>query len=115
MLIQIYHNPRCSTSRKALAIIQDEGHTAQEVRYLDDPPSVAEFKLLLSKLNVGPQDVLRKRETLYKEKFKDKNFTEDEWIDIMLENPKLIERPIVIRGNKAVIGRPIEKVLELIS
>lgn len=78
-------------------------------------PSKEDLKKILSKMNKSPQDILRKGEQVFKEKFKGKEFTDAEWLDILVENPKLIERPIVVRGNKAVIGRPPENVLELIS
>jgi arsenate reductase len=87
----------------------------KEILYLTETPTVKEFELLLAKLNLGPQDLIRKNETLFKEKFKGKSFNDDEWIRILLEHPKLIERPIVIKGNKAVVGRPIENVVELVG
>lgn len=114
-MIQIYHNPRCRKSREALAYLKEKGHKTEEILYLQDTPSVDEFKLLLAKLNVGPQALIRTGETLYKEKFKGKAFNDDEWIDILLENPKLIERPIVVKGNRAIIGRLLENVMELVG
>jgi arsenate reductase (glutaredoxin) len=114
-MIEIYHNPRCRKSREALAYIHEKGLKVEEILYLAEPPTVKEFKLLLAKLNLGPQDLIRKNETLFKEKFKGKSFNDDEWIRILLEHPKLIERPIVIKGNKAVVGRPLEKVEELVG
>jgi arsenate reductase len=114
-VIQIYHNPRCRKSREALTYLKEKGLKTEEVLYLQDTPTVEEFKLLLAKLNVGPQALLRKGEMIYKEKFKGKAFNDDEWIDILLENPKLIERPIVVKGNRAVIGRPLENVMDLVG
>ena len=114
-MIQIYHNPRCRKSREALAYLKEKGLKTEEVLYLKDTPSVEEFKLLLAKLNVGPQALIRTGEILYKEKFKGKAFNDEEWIDILLEHPELIERPIVIKGNKAVIGRPLENVMDLVG
>ncbi len=110
----IYHNPRCSKSRQTLALLTENGIEPEIVKYLDDIPTRTEFKKVLAKLNLKPSDLLRKGERIYKEKFKEMNFTEDEWLTIMLENPKLIERPIVIKGNKAILGRPPENVLDLI-
>ena len=113
--MRIYHNPRCSKSRQALALIIEKGIEPEVVEYLKVLPSVEEFKKLLQKLNMKPTDLLRKNEAVYKEKFKTSNFTDDEWIDVMLEYPKLIERPIVVEGYKALIARPPERVNELIK
>ena len=113
-MITIYHNPRCRKSRETLAILEDAGKEVEVVEYLKDVPSKEEIKKLLAKLNMGVEDIIRKGETIYKEKFKGKNFNEDEWITILTENPKLIERPIVVKGNKAVIGRPPENARELL-
>lgn len=112
--MKIYHNPRCRKSRETLAILEDAGKDVEIVEYLKDVPSEDEIRKLLAKLNMNVEDIIRKGETIYKEKFKGKNFTEDEWITILHENPKLIERPIVVKGNKAVIGRPPENAKELL-
>ena len=111
--MKIYHNPRCQKSRQTLQLIEKEGKDVEIIEYLKTPPSKGEIEKLLHKLNVDIQDIIRKNELVYKEKFKNKNFTKEEWIEILIENPKLIERPIVVRGNKAIIGRPPERVLEL--
>ena len=111
--MKIYHNPRCSKSRQTLALIKEAGIEPEIVEYLKDVPTAAEIKDLLMKLNLKATDILRKGEAIYKEKFKGKEFTEDEWIQIMTEYPKLIERPIVVKGNKAVLGRPPENVKQL--
>jgi len=112
--MKIYHNPRCSKSRQALALLEEKGAQAEVVEYLKTPPSQAELKKTLKKLGCKAEDIIRKNESLYKEKFKDKKMTEEQWIKALAENPVLIERPIVITDKKAVIGRPPEKVLELI-
>jgi arsenate reductase len=112
--MKIYHNPRCTKSRETLALIKDAGVNVEIVEYLKEIPTREELKLILSKLHIQPSQLLRKGEAVYKEKFKNSNFTEDEWITIMLEYPKLIERPIVVKGNKAVLGRPPENVMELL-
>lgn len=109
----IYHNPRCSKSRQALSILKDSGAEPRIVEYLKDVPDQTQMKEILAKLNLRPVDILRKGEQVFKEKFRNSDFTDDEWIEVMREYPKLIERPIVIKGNKAVIGRPPEKVLDL--
>jgi arsenate reductase len=112
--MKIYHNPRCSKSRQALNLLKEKGVTPEVVEYLKEVPTFEEMKKLVQQLNMKPEDILRKGEEIYKKEFKGKNFTDDEWIKIMIENPKLIERPIIVKGNKAIVGRPPEKVLELI-
>jgi arsenate reductase len=112
--MKIYHNPRCSKSRQTLQLIKDAGADVEIVEYLNEIPTKEELQLILMKLNLKPIDIIRKGEAIYKEKFKNSNFNNDEWIQIMIENPKLIERPIVIKGNKAVLGRPPENVLDLL-
>jgi arsenate reductase (glutaredoxin) len=112
--MKIYHNPRCSKSRQTLQLIKDAGAEVEIIEYLKDIPTIEEMEMILMKLNLKPTDILRKGEPVYKEKFKNSNFNDDEWIKIMIEYPKLIERPIVIRGNRAVLGRPPENVLDLI-
>jgi len=111
--MKIYHNPRCSKSRETLQLIKDAGVEVEIVEYLNTIPTVEELKMLLMKLNLKPIDIIRKGEAVYKEKFKNSNFNDDEWIKIMLEYPKLIERPIVVKGNKAILGRPPQNVLDL--
>jgi arsenate reductase (glutaredoxin) len=104
--IIIYHNPRCSKSREALGLLNEANCEIEVVEYLKDTPSFDSLKALIAKLGIEPQALLRTGETVYKESFKGKTLSEDEWIQVMVENPVLIERPIVIHGNKAVIGRP---------
>jgi len=111
--MKIYHNPRCSKSRETLQLIKDAGVEVEIVEYLNAIPTAEDLKMILMKLNLKPTDILRKGEAVYKEKFKNSNFNDDEWIKVMLEYPKLIERPIVVKGNKAILGRPPQKVLEL--
>tara|TARA_B100000809_G_C14802607_1_gene410831 strand:- start:52 stop:390 length:339 start_codon:yes stop_codon:yes gene_type:complete len=111
--MKIYHNPRCSKSRETLQLIKDAGVEVEIVEYLKAIPTAEELKMILMKLNLKPTDIIRKGEAVYKEKFKNSDFNDDEWIKVMLEYPKLIERPIVIKGNKAILGRPPQNVLEL--
>ena len=113
--MKIYHNPRCSTSRKALALLEEKKQKVEVVEYLKEVPKTKDLELLLQQLNLEVKDIIRKNEQMYKEKFKDKNFTDKEWLKILQEFPKLIQRPIVVKGNKAVIGRPIENILDLIK
>ena len=112
--MKIYHNPRCRKSRETLQILQDKNVDLEIVEYLKDVPSANDLKKLLQKLNMSAEQILRKGEAIFKENYKGKSFSEEEWIQIMIENPKLIERPIVVRGNKAVIGRPPNNVEELL-
>lgn len=112
--MKIYHNPRCSKSRQTLQIIKDAQVEVEIIEYLKEIPTIEEMEMLLMKLNLKPKDIVRKGEAVYKEKFKNSDFNDDEWIKIMIEYPKLIERPIVIKGNRAVLGRPPENVLDLI-
>jgi arsenate reductase len=109
----IYHNPRCSKSREALCLLEEEGAEIEIVKYLQDIPTEEQLLLLLSKLNLKPFDIVRKGEKLYKEEYKNLSLNDHEWIKVMMENPKLIERPIVVKGNKAIIGRPPVLVKEL--
>lgn len=112
--MEFYHNPRCSKSRQALEMLAEKGIEPSIVKYLDDVPTEAEFKKVLAKLNLKPTDILRKGEKYFKENLKGLDMTDEEWIKIMLENPKLIERPIFVNGNKAVVGRPPENVLDIL-
>ncbi len=111
----IYHNPRCSKSRQTLALIEEQGITPTIVLYLDSPPNMKTLKDILKKLEISAEKLVRKGEVLYKElELKGKDLTDNEFIKIMVEHPKLIERPIVVNGDKAIIGRPPENVLEII-
>ena len=112
--MKIYHNPRCSKSRQTLRIIKDAGADVEIIEYLNQTPTEKELTAVLEKLGMNAQDILRKGEDIYKQNYKGKTFSNEEWIKIMIENPKLIERPIVIKGNKAVLGRPPENVNEFL-
>lgn len=112
----IYHNPRCSKSRNTLHILEDHSVSVNEVRYLDNPPSKETLKQLCVMLGLKPFEIIRTGETLFKELglSKQDQRSDDEWLDILANNPKLIERPIVQIGHRAVIGRPPENVLDLL-
>ncbi len=112
--MKIYHNPRCSKSRQGLKILQDAGKEVEIVEYLKTPPTVDELKDIVKKLGMPAEKLIRKNEAIFKENFKDKSFSDDKWIKIMVENPKLIERPIVVGGDRAVLGRPPENIRELL-
>ncbi|WP_299986730.1 arsenate reductase (glutaredoxin) [uncultured Pontibacter sp.] len=113
-MVTIYHNNRCSKSRQTLELLREKGEELQVVEYLKDTPSAQELKAVLQKLGLKPEQVLRKGEQVYKDQYAGKSYTDDEWLQIMAENPILIERPIVVKGDKAAIGRPPEKVLEIL-
>jgi len=112
--MEIYHNPRCQKSREALAILEESGKEFTIRRYLDDPPTEDELTDIISKLDIKPLELIRDTEKIFKEKFKGEKHTDSEWIQIMVENPRLIQRPIVISGDRAVVGRPPENVRELL-
>ena len=111
-MIKILHNPRCSKSRQTLGILQDNGKKVQIIEYLKVTPTKAELVSILKKLNKKPFDIIRKGEAIFKENFKGKEYSDEEWLDIMVKYPKLIERPIVFDDKNAVIGRPPESVNE---
>lgn len=111
----IYHNPKCSKSRESLNQLQESGCDFEIVEYLKDSPDEKQLRELVKKLKIPAFDLIRKGEAVFKEKYKDKTLTEDECITAMAENPILIERPIVVKGNKAVIGRPIQNIIDLIN
>ena len=115
MTVTIYHNPRCSKSRQTLALLEKKGAAPRVVDYLKTPPSAGELKAILKKLGLKPRDLMRKGEPRYAELgLKDRDMADDALIALMVANPILIERPIVISGGKAAIGRPPEKVLEIL-
>ena len=108
-MIKIYHNPRCSKSRAGLQSVQEKTDDFEVIDYLKTPFNEAELKALLMKLNKEPHEMIRTHEGIYKSDFKGKNFTNDEWVKIIVENPKLINRPIVVKNNKAIWGNPVEE------
>lgn len=114
--VTIYHNPRCSKSRETLALIKEQGIEPTIIQYLETPPDAATLKTLLKELGfTSARQLMRHKEDLYKElNLADESLTEDQLIDAMVNNPKLIERPIVVKGKKARIGRPPEQVLEIL-
>ncbi|QFZ55919.1 arsenate reductase (glutaredoxin) [Oceanihabitans sp. IOP_32] len=113
-MITIYHNTRCKKSRESLAILEQSGKPFEIVKYLEDTLSAKALKEIISLLKIQPVDLVRKNEAIWKENYKGKTLTDDEIINAMVEHPKLIQRPIVIHGNQAVIGRPPELILNLI-
>lgn len=115
MNIQIYHNPRCGKSREALQYLKDKGIEPKIILYLQNSPTFDELKELIRKLKINPTELLRKKEKIFIENYRLSLLSDDEWIKVMTEHPILIERPIIISGNKAVIGRPKERIDEVIG
>ena len=113
-MTKIYHNPRCRKSREALHILRETGHEPEIIEYLVNPPSEEELTDLLKKMNLSPKEIIRKGEDIFKSEFKGKEYTDVEWVRILVDHPKLIERPIVVHREKAILGRPPERVLEII-
>ncbi|TVQ43873.1 MAG: arsenate reductase (glutaredoxin) [Saprospirales bacterium] len=111
----IYHNPRCRKSRETLELLKENGVEPEVVKYLETPLDYEELKALVTRLNIGATELLRKGEKEYKENYKGKDLSEKEAIEAMVKFPKLMERPIVVKDNKAVIGRPPENVIQLIN
>ena len=111
----IYHNPRCSKSRETLALLQDQGVEPQVVLYLQNPPDPATLTQLLKALNLSPRELIRNKEDEYKAlKLADPSLTDEDLVAAMCRHPKLIERPIVVKGKRAALGRPPENVLQLL-
>jgi arsenate reductase (glutaredoxin) len=109
----IYHNPRCGKSRAALALLQERGVEPHIVEYLKTPPTAAELKAIIGKLGLKAEQLIRKGEELYKSRYAGKTLSDSQWIEVMTTHPILIERPIVVKGNRAVLGRPPENVSQL--
>ncbi len=113
--IKIYHNPRCSKSRQTLQLLEEKGIQPDIIEYLKVAPTKAELESVLNLLSLGPRELMRKGEAIYKElNLKDTSLNDEQLIAAMLENPILIERPIVLANDKAAIGRPPESVLDIL-
>ena len=113
-MITIYHNPRCSKSREGVCFLEENKIEFETVKYLDQSITKTELKSILKKLNYAPIQLVRKKEKIWIEKYKNIELTDDQIIDAMLENPNLIERPIIVKGDKAVVARPTEKIMEIL-
>ena len=109
--MKIYHNPRCSKSRQTLSLIEEKNKEIEIIEYLKTPATVEEVESILEKLGIKAIDLVRKKEQIWIEDYKGRDLTDKKIIEAMVENPKIMERPIVIDGNKAIIGRPPENVL----
>jgi len=113
--VTIYHNPRCSKSRQTLQLLEAQGIEPEIIKYLEHPPSKSKLKEILKKLDMQPRDLMRTKEQVYKDtQLDDASLTKEQLIEAMIEQPKLIERPIVLANDKAALGRPPEDVLKII-
>lgn len=115
-MLKVYFKPNCSTCRTALQLMRENtDEEIETIEYLVETPTVAQLKEIVRMLGVKPEDLVRKKESLYKEKYEGKKITGAQWLKIMNENPILIERPIIIKGDRAIIGRPIEKIVNFMG
>jgi len=113
-MIKIYHNPRCSKSRQGLELLENSGKQFEIVKYLENIPTKEELTSIIKKLQIKPLELIRKTEVIWKENYKGKELSDEDIINAMIQNPKLIERPIVVNNNKAAIGRPLENIQNII-
>lgn len=113
MSVTIYHNPRCSKSRDGVKLLEELGVNFSTRLYLSDPLSKQELNHLIDLLSISPEDLVRQKETIFKENYSSKSMSDEDYIDAMLAHPRLIERPIVVSGDKAVIGRPPSLIKDL--
>ncbi len=112
--MKIYHNPRCRKSREGLQLLEASGKPFEIILYLESPPSEKELQQIIKKLGIMPKELVRKNEAIWKEQFKNKELTDSQIITALAKHPKLIERPIVVAQDKAVIGRPPENIKTLL-
>ena len=113
--VTVWHNPRCGKSRDGVKLLEEKGIDAEVVKYLETPPTKEEITDVLKMLGIGARELMRTKEAIYKELDLKNENDEEKLIEAMAENPKLIERPVVIKDGKAAIGRPIENIIELIK
>jgi arsenate reductase len=113
MMIKVYHNPRCRKSQSGVEYLKQKGIEFEVVEYLKEKFTIESLKEILAKLNLSPREVIREQEDIFKKQFKGKNFTDEEWIKIMIEYPNLIKRPIVVKDYKAVWADPPENIEKL--
>ncbi|MEK6662371.1 MAG: arsenate reductase (glutaredoxin) [Pseudomonadota bacterium] len=113
-IVRIYYNPHCSKCRETALLVSESGYATELVEYLVTPPDKEELQSLLIKLGMKPLELIRKGEAVFKQHYAGRELSDDEWLDAMVAHPMLIERPIVVRGSKAVVARPPESVLALL-
>lgn len=113
--ITIWHNPKCSKSREAMEILEGNSHKPEIVKYLEETPNENQIRTILKMLGIAPRELMRTKEDIYKELNLQNELDDDALIRAMANHPKLIERPIIIKGNRAIIGRPVEKITEFLN
>ena len=113
-MITIYHNPRCNKSRLGVQALEEHGKEFEIIKYLDTTLAFDELKTIIEKLGISPLELIRQNEAVWKSNYKGKTLSNDELIQAMIEHPKLIERPIVVYGNKAIVGRPTDKIFQIL-
>ena len=113
-MIKIFHNNRCMKSRLGIKFLEENELNFEIINYLNNPLSLEEIKIIVKKLKIKPIELVRKNETIWKSNYKNKELSDEEIVIAMFNYPKLIERPIIINGDKAVIGKPAEKILDII-
>lgn len=113
-MITIYHNPRCRKSREGLEVLKSSGKAFKIIEYLKHPISEEELKAVIEKLQIEPMDLVRTNEAIWKSNYKGKPLTDQQIISALLQHPKLIERPVIVNGNRAVIGRPSQTIQDLL-
>ncbi|AMD86246.1 arsenate reductase [Capnocytophaga haemolytica] len=114
-MIKIYHNPKCSKSRCGLAVLKESNKDYEVIDYMKHPLTESALRDIIAKLGIAPMDLVRTKESVWKEQFKEQPLTDDQIIAAMLEYPQLIERPIVVIKDKAIIGRPTERIIEFVT
>ena len=113
-MIKIYHNPRCRKSREGLEVLEQSGKVFEVIKYLEEIPTKEELREVVACLGIAPESLVRKNESIWKEKFRGRLLSDEEILDAMIQYPKLIERPIVVNGKKAVVGRPSQLIREIL-
>jgi len=111
----IYHNPRCAKSREALNLLVKKKIKMEIKEYLKNTPTVSELKEIITMLGCKPKDIIRTKEKLFQDEYKNKNLSDAQWIQVLVKNPILIERPIIISGNKAIVARPPELITDFLK
>jgi arsenate reductase len=112
--MKYYHNKRCRKSREGLALLEEKGLEPELVLYMDEPLTPDELSDIIDKLGIEAMELVRTKEKVWKEEYRDKELTEDELVLAMIEHPQLMERPILVNGDKAVVGRPAEDLLQIL-